>query len=296
MNLPQRLLKARGWLFDLDGTLLDSTAGVVRAFHAAQQALGEAAADPEAIRRRIGYPLSETIKKLSGAPPGPFLEHFRAEALRSMADLSSLLPGARALLSALDQRDSRLAVVTSKRRDVALLVLEKLGILHLFQTVVGSDCASEVKPSPAPVLLALRRLELSAEEVVMVGDTQNDVASARAAGTLVIALATGIDDASRLSGADLLLPDASSLHALVEAEITRPAPPIVYGRPDCPLCDQLKETLRARRLAFRERSILGSDVWYERYAESIPVVVAQGREFWPPFDSALWSAWTQQSP
>lgn len=286
----------RGWLFDLDGTLIDSSEGVVRAFHTAQRALNEPPSEPEAIKRRIGYPLSETITNLSRLPVEPFLKEFRAEALRSMAQHSTLLPGALDLLSALERRHRVLGVVTSKRRDVAWSVLDRLSLLGFFQTVVGADSAPAIKPSPEPLLEAARRLRMPADELVMVGDTRNDLDAAVGAGIPVIALLSGVDPASGLSGADLLLADARELHRLVEHTPKPSARLVVYSRAACPLCDELKERLEARRIRFEERDICRSDVWHERYSVRIPVVRAGIQEFDPPFSDDLLDTWSAQYP
>lgn len=291
------LISREGWLFDLDGTLLDSSEGVVLAFHTAQRALGEQPALPEAIRRRIGYPLADTLAQLSKLPLESFLTHFRAEALRSMAAHSFLLPGASELLAGLENRDRVLGVVTSKRRDVACAVLDRLSVLFHFRTVVGSECAGRMKPHPEPVLLALDRLGLSREQAVMVGDTKNDVEAARSAGVPVIALSGGIDPASSLGDADLLLAGAPALLDLIESRGPEPKGSLIlYTRPECSLCDELKERLKARHLRFRVRDIRESDVWYERYAHAVPVVVASGREFTYPIGNDVLDAWTAQYP
>lgn len=209
--------RRRGWLLDLDGTLIDSSEGVVRAFHQAQRAFGETPTDPAAIRSRIGYPLHETVAALSEVAVSAFVPVFRTEALASMHLHSRLLPGARELLAWLALGNRPCAVVTSKRRDVALKVLDHLGIVGCFQAVVGSDCTPEVKPHPAPVFLAIRRLGLEASQVIMVGDTQNDVRAARSAGVPVLALASGHDARSLLAGADLVFDDLPALLAHLKA-------------------------------------------------------------------------------
>ena len=203
--------RRRGWLFDLDGTLIDSSPGVILAFHAAQQAFGEPPADPEAIRSRIGYPLVDTVRALSKVDYAQFIECFRREALASMHLHSRLLPGARDLLDQLANLGRLCALVTSKRTDIAQRIVDHLEIGHRFLAVIGSDAAADVKPHPAPLLEAARRLSLDKAQLVMVGDTQNDIQAARAAGLPVIALASGHDTRERLDGADLCFEDATEL-------------------------------------------------------------------------------------
>ena len=75
------ILTRPAWLFDLDGTLVDSSEGVIRAFHAAQLAFDEPPADGESIRSSIGYPLTATIARLSHIPYERFFPKFREQAM-----------------------------------------------------------------------------------------------------------------------------------------------------------------------------------------------------------------------
>jgi phosphoglycolate phosphatase len=213
--LNGELLARRVWLLDLDGTLVDSSDGVVRAFHAAQSAHGEPPADVERIRRAIGYPFAETVATLSLVPFDEFFPHFRREAMATMHLHSRLLPGARELLERLRRSGRVCALVTSKRSDNAGRILAHLGVDSYFATIVGDESVARPKPDPGPVLAALERLGAAPEEALMVGDTQNDIRAARAAGVPVIALAGGVDPPEDLIDADLCLPGAEALAALL---------------------------------------------------------------------------------
>lgn len=197
------LLKRSAWLLDLDGTLVDSSAGVILAFHAAQRAFGEAPADEEQIRSSIGYPLTRTVARLSRIPFDLFFPNFRAEAMTSMHLVSRLLPGARELLEHLARASSKVALVTSKRTDNARRILSHLEVESFFAAVVGSESVVHPKPHPEPLLLAIERLGALPVDAIMVGDTENDILAARAAGVPVIALTGGIDPPDRLADADL---------------------------------------------------------------------------------------------
>jgi phosphoglycolate phosphatase len=206
------LLHRSVWLFDLDGTLIDSSTAVVRAFHVAQKDYGEPPADAARIRSRIGYPLRETVAMLTRIEFEPFLAAFRQEAMRTMHQDTMLLHGANDLLTTLTERGSICAVVTSKGRDNAEFLLEHLGVATHFATVVGEDCTLHTKPHPAPIEEAIRRLGVAADTAIMIGDTRNDIEAARQASVPVIALASGYDGIELLSDADLVLPDASELN------------------------------------------------------------------------------------
>jgi phosphoglycolate phosphatase len=206
------ILGRTNWLFDLDGTLIDSSTAVVRAFHVAQTHFGEPPADAEMIRARIGYPLRETVANLTDIEFDPFLVAFRQEAMRTMHLDTVFLLGVADLLATLKALGRVCAVVTSKGRANAKFLLEHLGVAGSFATVVGEDCTPFTKPHPAPIHEAIVRLGASTDTVVMIGDTRNDIEAARQAGVPVIALCSGYDKPELLSDADLVLVDAAELN------------------------------------------------------------------------------------
>jgi phosphoglycolate phosphatase len=100
---------------------------------------------------------------------------------------TTLLEGSWLVLNALAS-DLPLALCTNKRRANALAVLEAMGLASLFKVVVAEGDLPESKPHPGPLMLVASRLELGADELVMVGDSACDVSCARAAGALSIGL------------------------------------------------------------------------------------------------------------
>ncbi len=122
-------------------------------------------------------------------------------------------PGAGEALRALRQAGARTALVTHDTGEAAWRHLQALGWGELVDAVVGLDGCGERKPSPAPVLTALRALGVPPGEAVMVGDTASDLQAGRAAGCrLSVGVLTGLGTAEELSPhADLLLPDLRGL-------------------------------------------------------------------------------------
>lgn len=209
------------WLLDLDGTLVDSSEGVIRAFHSAQAAFGEAPADPQAIAATIGYPLRDTIHTYSSIPYDDFFPHFRQEAMTSMHLHSRLLPGAAEFLKTLAAQGKRICLVTSKLSDNAARILEHLGVGGYFELMVGHECCTKKKPDPEPILFALNKLGADPDDAVMVGDTINDIESAHAARVPVVAVASGFDPPEKLRAADLVLDSTAALLTLVRNGGTR---------------------------------------------------------------------------
>jgi phosphoglycolate phosphatase len=209
------ILRRPGWFFDLDGTLVDSSDGVVRAFHKAQSEFGEAPAAAAQIRAAIGYPLSDTVSRLTQIGYDEFLPVFRREAMATMHLDSRLLPGVDALLKLLRDLGKRLVLVTSKQREGAVVILEHLGVAHYFQAFIGDGDAGRSKPDPAPVRAALAAAGLPQHEGLMVGDTRVDIAAGHAAGLPVIGIGSGFESAALLAEADLFVPDATTLRGLI---------------------------------------------------------------------------------
>jgi phosphoglycolate phosphatase len=124
------------------------------------------------------------------------------------------MPGALAALDAV--RGLPLALVTNKARAVTLAVLEGLGTAHRFAFVyAGGD--GPLKPRPEPIVATARALGVPVEALWVVGDGDQDILSARAAGAVAIAVLGGFGTEERLRAAqpDAVLPSLADLAALL---------------------------------------------------------------------------------
>ncbi len=110
---------------------------------------------------------------------------FHDEMVRSFA-------GVEESLRALSRGGVRLAVVTSKRRQLAVRGLARFGLDGFFEFVIGSDDCMLHKPDPAPVLMGCERLGLDPARCAYVGDSPFDVAAGRDAGCLPVAAVWGM--------------------------------------------------------------------------------------------------------
>ena len=118
----------------------------------------------------------------------------------------------------LQARGLRLACVTNKPREFTLDLLERVGLVEYFEVVISGDDTVEKKPHAAPVLAACERLDVSASDAVMIGDSENDLLSARAAGCRAILVEGGYNEGVAVGAlpADAIvesLPDAVQLIA-----------------------------------------------------------------------------------
>ncbi len=178
-------------LFDLDGTLIDSTPMILASFqHATKTVLGEAVPDSEIFAIVGGPTLEAQMRSFSPEHVDELVEVYRAHNT-PLHDELELCVGMADVLATLKGEGRKLGIVTSKRRRTAQLALDRLAIEQYFDTIVTSDDTATHKPSPEPVLLALERLGAAPGEAVYVGDSPYDVGSARAAGVFSIAVSWG---------------------------------------------------------------------------------------------------------
>ena len=143
------------------------------------------------------------------------VDKFQELYLGGLRDSETLIPS-KALLSALAERFP-CAIVTGRPREEAQYFLELHGIADLFQAIVCMEDTAKPKPDPAPVLLALQKLNCAAEGAVMLGDTVDDARAARAAGVtaLGVMLPGAKDEAAKIlaaAGADAVL--SAGIHEL----------------------------------------------------------------------------------
>jgi pyrophosphatase PpaX len=206
-------------LFDLDGTLADTIPLIVASYnHAFRTVLGRERAEEE-IRSWIGRPLLESF---AAAAPEQAVELDRVYRDWNIAHTDELLreyPGVPALLRDLTAAGLRLGVVTSKRRQTALLTLRGVGISELVELLAGLEDTERHKPYPEPLLHAAECLGVDPASCVYVGDAAVDVAAARAAGMGAVAVTWGAGARTDLesAGPDALADSTEALRrALLE--------------------------------------------------------------------------------
>jgi sugar-phosphatase len=204
------LVDACGLLVDLDGTLVDSTVPVHRAWSAfaARHRLDPAVV----IRFAQGRPAGETVRRLIPASADPVMESALVDhaELRDTTGVKSL-PGAAALLAG----TTPVAIVTSCSRALATVRLAAAG-LPTPAVLVSCDDVVRGKPDPACFRLGARRLGVPIDRCVALEDAPAGVSAARAAGARVIALRTTHPDAA--------LAEACAIVDNLGALFVRPSP------------------------------------------------------------------------
>jgi len=197
-------------LFDLDGTLIDSTDAILESFHNAFNVHNSEHPKDEEIKALIGYPLDVMFTDL-GVDESlvwdfvtTYKEHYREISTQK----TYLLESAR---EAIEQAAefATLAIVTTKTGKYSQVLMEHFGLMDYFEVLIGREDVQNPKPHAEPILNALKKLNTNAKEIWMIGDTKLDLISAQNAGVNSIGVLSGYDDENTLKQfTDVIFSDA----------------------------------------------------------------------------------------
>jgi phosphoglycolate phosphatase len=190
-------------LFDLDGTLVDSTPGIAASVRAATALLGMPEPTPAQLRAMVGPPLQEGFAValgLRGAEVDRAVAAYRAHYGAGAVLDVTVHDGIRELLATLRRDGALLAVATSKPRPFAVRVLTHTGLLRAFASVHGATFDGAVRHKDQVVGLALAA-HPDGRAPVLVGDRAQDVLGAAAHGLPCIGAGWGPADDGELAGA-----------------------------------------------------------------------------------------------
>ncbi len=210
----------RAVLFDFDGTLADSYRAITASVNHVRAQHGLAPLGVADVNRFVGLGPDHLL--MNTVPVGELaanLVSYRAHHPSVMMQLTVLLPGAMELLAALHRAGKRIGLCSNKPRQFSQRLLDHLQVLPFFELVLGPEDVHRPKPAPDMLLAALKRLELSANDVLYVGDMTVDIETARGAGVPVWVVPTGSSEREVLVEArpDRLL---ANLHE-IRAELMR---------------------------------------------------------------------------
>lgn len=207
--------------FDLDGTLVDTSGDLADALNHALATVGRGPLPVADVKRMVGrgarVMLTRAIAVTGDAPPDlvdrlfPILiDHYAA----NIAVHSCPYPGVIEALDALAAQGLRLAVCTNKIERLARLCLDALGMTDRFVAIVGGDTTPKLKPDPTPLLAMIAAA--GGGRTLFVGDSDNDIDAAKAAGVASVAVSFGYvpGDPAAL-GADALIDHFDQLAPLV---------------------------------------------------------------------------------
>jgi len=186
--------QVRAFLFDLDGTLVDSKLDLTKSVNEMLRELGRAALDAELVASYVGHGAPQLIASALGAASTEeerregltiFLKHYERNKLEKTRAFPGVVDGLRML------EGTPMAVLSNKPTKMSREILEGLGLAHYFVGVYGGDSFEKKKPDPVGALAILKELGATPGEAAMVGDSDVDVQTARNAGMLAVAVTYG---------------------------------------------------------------------------------------------------------
>ncbi|WP_298753623.1 HAD family hydrolase [uncultured Arcobacter sp.] len=181
-------------LFDLDGTLIDSTDAIVSTFHHSFEKMNfDFQGNDEDIKSLIGYPLEIMFMELGVEQElaWDFVDTYKQRYKTISTTKTLLLENA---IEALEvaSKFARLSIVTTKTGKYTIPLLEHFGILKYFEIVTGREHVENPKPHPEPILKTLEQMNLSkTSNIWMIGDTHLDILCANSAGVNSVAVLCG---------------------------------------------------------------------------------------------------------
>lgn len=214
-------IRIKGVIFDLDGTLIDTIDTFTRSFN---QGIGKFGLGPVPVEITADFMNNgQTMEQLlSRLFPGSFrnddLTSVREEIRKSYLEMEEegvkLIPGVKVALQKLRDMELKIGIATARMspEEVKWREVRRLGIDQYIDAMVNG-AEAERKPAPGALLECIRRLELSPDKCVMVGDSLMDILTGRAASVITIVLPNGVASRETLLSynPDIILDNISDL-------------------------------------------------------------------------------------
>lgn len=186
-------------LWDMDGTLIDQTAGIIRCFGDVITQMGCPAPDAMEIRRSMGGTMRSTMSlfiledKLDDA-----CNAFRAHFQKIMMEGLIILPGALECLQGLNAAGISQGILTNKHGPTARTVADHCGFSEYLSCCIGNTDTDWNKPDAALTQFALEQVGATTEKALYIGDSPTDVATAQNAGIACYGVSSGAHSVAEL--------------------------------------------------------------------------------------------------
>lgn len=207
-------------LFDFDGTLGDTNELIISTFQHVLNDHFPGRFQREEILPFIGPSLHDTFSSIAPEMTDQLIDEYRVWNLANHDELVSAFDGVEGTLRRLYEMGMKMAVVSTKKRDMVERGLRLIGIDSYFETVIGLDDVTNAKPDPEPLILALERLDRTPEEALMIGDNFHDILGGQNAGVRTAAVAWALkgEDYLQTFKPDFMLHHMSDLYDVLKGE------------------------------------------------------------------------------
>ncbi len=211
-------------IFDLDGTLADTSRDITEAINYAVEPFKAGPYSIKETKAMVGSGITNLLHSLLPEDPASetsdtdsfeevsrrFLDHYS----KHLLDYTTAYPNVKETLSQVGSYKK--AVLSNKRKSFSKDVIKGIGLLDYFDLVNGSDSVSEKKPSPVPVLETMKSFDAAKDETVIIGDSNFDVKAGKSAGIKTIAVTYGFRPVEMLKDADFIINDMGDLPGILD--------------------------------------------------------------------------------
>lgn len=174
-------MKYKAVLFDMDGTLIDSSELIFQSLAYALDTVLHVKIPREELLWTFSRPLATIMDTLGGAQSEELQKAFRAYSQIHETEIA-LFPYVKETLAYLHRHDIKTAIVTSRIAPSTMHNLEITGLASSFDVIITPESTSEHKPHPAPAQKALKQLGIAPQDAIMIGDGASDLLCGREAG------------------------------------------------------------------------------------------------------------------
>ncbi len=195
-------MKYKNILFDLDGTITDSSPGIINSYLYSLDKIGLSENDIDHLRSFIGSPLRAYYTQrhnLSTAESDIAVTHFREHYTETGLFENTVYPNIDKLLHELEETGHKLFIATSKPLEFAIRVLVHFELKEYFNSIHGSDMSADNKPKDKLIADAIIMNGLNKNECIMVGDRYHDIKGAKINGIDSIAVTYGYGSLDELN-------------------------------------------------------------------------------------------------
>ncbi|MBE2226828.1 MAG: HAD-IA family hydrolase [Ignavibacteria bacterium] len=195
-------MKYKNILFDLDGTITDSSPGIINSYLHSLTRIDLAENDIDMLRSYIGSPLRAYYTErhnMSTADSDIAVKHFREHYAETGLFENTVYPGMDELIHKLHDSGFRLYIATSKPLQFAITVLDHFNLKEYFNSIHGSDMSADNKPKDKLIADAILMNGLIKSECVMIGDRYHDINGAIVNGIDSIAVTYGYGSVDELA-------------------------------------------------------------------------------------------------
>ena len=209
-------------IFDLDGTLIDSSDDIAWAANRTLVYMGYNEMDLDAIKEGIGWGVKTLLQKLMPQEGPERIDDARVKFLEYYWDHLTvntiLYPGVRETIDYFKDHDKKMAIVTNKPIKFTEKILNELALKDFFLMVLGGDSLMNRKPDPEPVEKVISTLGVTKGKTVFVGDSKIDGETGKRAGIFTIGVEYGFRGRKELeeAGFDVIISEFPELTRILK--------------------------------------------------------------------------------